>query len=592
MATGAVTDKTRVRKTEHAFEWAFGLGFVTIFAAKLGVLGQPPIVEGIVASAVGIVIMMLYVAHQKRDRSESEQPRLGDEVYYLGLLYTLTSLCAALVSLYLLDGGEQQTLEDRTDEMIGSFGIALLTTMAGIVMRMPLQRLGMEGQATIIRIPHTGTRIEREPGGGRVAPGGGRMEPGGGRVTPGGGRMEPGGGRVTPGGGRMEPGGGSVEIEDVTIDLERYAHELRRQLQTSTNAFASHANQAILQARTVHAHMDEMMQAFHDGLEEKAKAELESLEAIYRAIAAKAEEVMKRTDTQQASVRSALEKLEAHVKSMDESIERIRTGSGETAENLESIGVQAKASTRALVKSEKAVTEGLSALAEATTAEKTYQEARAQFAKEISETLERQAEEWTGVQRRAGEAMKEMEQTGQALAGLGREARRTNSELIILPDGLRNASEAIERLTEMANASSEISDLKAQAKLVTEQFIGIAGAGKRQQETLDATVNKLQTLAEVAGGELEGHGKLKDAIAEIADVVATAGRYGESLKDTEREIQRINTGLRGMQSAMQDDGLKLAEVLKQAIIAFEEAKGGKDTKGSLLNRIFRRGERP
>ena len=578
MATGAVTDKTRVRKTEQAFEWAFGLGFVTIFAAKLGVLGQPPIVEGIVASAVGVVIMMLYVAHQKRDRSESEQPRLGDEVYYLGLLYTLTSLCAALVSLYLLDGGEQQTLEDRTDEMIGSFGIALLTTMAGIVMRMPLQRLGMEGQATIIRIPHTGTRIQREPGGGRVAPGGGRMEPGGGRVT--------------PGGGRIEPGDGSVEIEGVTIDLERYAHELRRQLQTSTNAFASHANQAILQARTVHAHMDEMMQAFHDGLEEKAKAELESLEAIYKAIAAKAEEVMKRTETQQASVRSALEKLEAHVKSMDESIERIRTGSGETAENLESIGVQAKASTRALVKSEKAVTEGLSALAEATTAEKTYQEARTQFAKELSETLERQTQEWMGVQRRAGEVLKEMEQTGQALAGLGREARRTNSELIILPDGLRNASEAIERLTEMANASSEISDLKAQAKLVTEQFIGIAGAGKRQQETLDATVKKLQTLAEVAGGELEGHGKLKDAIAEIADVVATAGRYGESLKDTEREIQRINTGLKGMRSAMQDDGLKLAEVLKQAIIAFEEAKRGKDTKGSLLNRFFRPDQRP
>ena len=77
---------------------------------------------------------------------------MGDEVYYLGLLYTLTSLCTALVSLFLLYGGEQ-TLEKRTDEMIGSFGIALLTTMAGIVMRMTLQRQGTEGQETIIRIP-------------------------------------------------------------------------------------------------------------------------------------------------------------------------------------------------------------------------------------------------------------------------------------------------------------------------------------------------------------------------------------------------------------------------------------------------------
>ena len=81
---------------------------------------------------------MLYTAHQKRARPENEHSRLGDEVYYLGLLYTLTSLCAALVTLFLLDewsrifGGEVKlTLEQRTDEMIGSFGIALLTTIAG-----------------------------------------------------------------------------------------------------------------------------------------------------------------------------------------------------------------------------------------------------------------------------------------------------------------------------------------------------------------------------------------------------------------------------------------------------------------------------
>ena len=511
MAAGAVTDKTRVRKMKHAFEWAFGLGFVAIFAAKLGVLGQPPIVEGIVASAVGIVIMMLYVAHQKRDRPESEQPRLGDEVYYLGLLYTLTSLCAALVSLYLLDGGEQQTLVDRTDEMIGSFGIALLTTMAGVVMRMPLQRRGTDAQATIIRIPHTGARIEREPGGGRTG-----------------------------------PAGGSVEIEGVTVDLERYAHELRRQLQTSTNAFASHANQAILQARTVHAHMDEMMQAFHDGLEKKAKAELESLEALYKAIAARAEEVMKRTETQQAAVQSALEKLEAQVKGMDESIERIRTGSGEVAENLRSVGAQAKASTRAFAEGEKAVTEGLSVLAEATGAEKTYQAARAQFAKEIGETFKRQAEEWTGVQRRAGEALKEMGQINQALAGLGQGARRTSEELTSLPGGIHTASEAIERFN-----------------------MGLKGLQSAMQE--DGLIN--QALAGL-GQEAR---RTNEELTSLPEGVHKASEA----------IERFNTGLKGLQSAMQDNGLKLIEVLKQAIIAFEEAKRAKSR--SLLGRIFRRG---
>ena len=396
MAASAVRKRARVFKTEHAFEWAFGIGFVMISVVKL--LGQGhPIPGGVVASVLCIVIMWLYRFNQKRVRPLNEQPRLGDEVYYLGLLYTLTSLCAALVSLFLLDT-EEQTLVKRTDEMIGSFGIALLTTMAGIVMRMTLQRGGTEGQGTTI-----------------------------------------------------------------TVDLERYAFELRRQLNNSTNAFASHANQTILQAKTTHAHMEEMMHAFHDGLEEKAKAELESLKAIYESVAEKAEEARQRTEEQGAGIKGALEELEAQVKSMDESIERIRVGSGETAENLAAISTQAKASAFAFAESSKAITEGLNALAEAT-------------------------------------------------------------------------------------------------------------AGRRLEEALEAIVRKIRELAEITNSEFEGREKLKEAIDEIAQVATTAGRYTENLKDTEQEIQRINTGLNSVQNALQHDGFRLAEVLKQAIVAFEEAQ--------------------
>ena len=540
MAAGTVTEKARVFKTEHAFEWAFGIGFVLIVVAKLIAQGQP-ILGGGVASALGIAIMWLYRINQSRIRPKSEQPRLGDEVYYLGLLYTLTSLCAALVSLFLLFGGEQ-TLEERTDEMIGSFGIALLTTMAGIVMRMTLQRGGTEGQATIIRIPHSAS----------------------------------------------DSSGGGVEIEGVTVDLECYAYELRRQLQNSTNAFASHANQAILQAKTIHAHTDEMMQAFHDGLEKKAKAELESLKAIYESVAERAEEARQRTEAQQEGIQSALEGLEAQVKSMDDSIERIRVGSSETAENLGAIATQAKASTQAFAESGKTVTEGLNALAEAADAEKTHHAVREQLAVEMGEMLNRQAEEWMGVQRQAGEALKQMEQTNQALARLGQEAQRTNTELTILPDGVRKASEAIEHLAEITNASNAISGLEANAKVVTEQLAGIAGAGRQHEEALDATVKKLQALAEISDLEFEGRAKLKEAIAEIAEVATTAGRYKEDLKDTEREVQRINIGLKGVQNALQDEGIKLAEVLKQAIVAFDEAKHRDNSTQSILKRMFRR----
>ena len=538
MATGTMMEKARVLKTEHAFEWAFGIGFVLIFMGKLIAQGQP-ILGGIVASALGIGIMGLYRHDQKRIRAEDQHPRLGDEVYYLGLLYTLTSLCTALVSLFLLYGGEQ-TLEKRTDEMIGSFGIALLTTMAGIVMRMTLQRQGTEGQETIIRIPPSDS----------------------------------------------DSSGGTVEIEGVTVDLERYAYELRRQLQNSTNAFTSHANQTILQAKTTHAHMEEMMQAFHIGLEEKAMVQLESLKATYESVAEKAAEARQRTEEQGAGIQGALERLEAQVKNMDESIERIRAGSGETAENLAAIGTQAKASAEAFAESGKTVTEGLNSLAEATDAEKTHQVARKQFAVEMDEMLNRQAEKWIGVQGQAREAMQQMEQTNQALASLGQEAQRTNTELTLLPDGVHKATMAIEHLAEITSASNAITGLEANAKAVTEQLAGIAGAGRRHEEALDATVKKLQALAEVTDTEFEGRAKLQEAIAVIAEIATTAGKYSENLKDTEREVQRINRGLNSVQNALQDEGLSLAEVLKKAIVAFDEAKQRDNRTRNVIQRMF------
>ena len=89
MAAGAVMEKARVFKTERGFEGAFWIGVALIAVVKLVAQGWP-IFGGIVAAVLGIGIMWLYKRDQKQVRTEGEHPRLGDEVYYLGLLYTLT----------------------------------------------------------------------------------------------------------------------------------------------------------------------------------------------------------------------------------------------------------------------------------------------------------------------------------------------------------------------------------------------------------------------------------------------------------------------------------------------------------------------
>ena len=59
------------------------------------------------------------------------------------------------------------------------------------------------------------------------------------------------------------------------------------------------------------------------------------------------------------------------------------------------------------------------------------------------------------------------------------------------------------------------------------------------------------------------------------------------MKDTEREVQRINMGLKGVQNALQDEGLRLAEVLKQAIVAVDEAKHEDNSTRNVFKRMFR-----
>jgi hypothetical protein len=78
--------------------------------------------------AAGSVVLMIsygFTAFQFR-RVRLRPDRLGDNFYYLGFVYTLASLSAALLQLR---GGA------KIEELLGNFGIALFTTIIGIAGR-------------------------------------------------------------------------------------------------------------------------------------------------------------------------------------------------------------------------------------------------------------------------------------------------------------------------------------------------------------------------------------------------------------------------------------------------------------------------
>lgn len=112
------------------------LGFVGIFAAKyLSYSGLP-----VALSAVGLLVVYALVSWTL-DAFRSNPDRLGDNCYYMGFLFTLASLSAALVAL------QQNTASGRGDlleALIGGFGVALFSTIAGITLRVFFMQMRRE----------------------------------------------------------------------------------------------------------------------------------------------------------------------------------------------------------------------------------------------------------------------------------------------------------------------------------------------------------------------------------------------------------------------------------------------------------------
>lgn len=106
-------------------------GFGSIIAAKLSGYNAYYIAIG----AVGLMLLYGVVAY-RIPSVRLRVDRLGDNFYYLGFIYTLASLSAALLQL--------QGEEREFDTLLGGFGIALLTTIVGIAGRVMFVQMRSE----------------------------------------------------------------------------------------------------------------------------------------------------------------------------------------------------------------------------------------------------------------------------------------------------------------------------------------------------------------------------------------------------------------------------------------------------------------
>jgi hypothetical protein len=112
------------------FAGTAALGFALIIILKVEAVG-PELIAGLAVAfmfAYGFIAYQIPTVHLRLDR-------LGDNFYYLGFIYTLASLSAALVQMR--NGVE-------IDSVLGNFGIALITTIVGIAGRVVFVQMRSE----------------------------------------------------------------------------------------------------------------------------------------------------------------------------------------------------------------------------------------------------------------------------------------------------------------------------------------------------------------------------------------------------------------------------------------------------------------
>lgn len=131
-----MTDKTRAFRIKSWGSFYDKYMFVIVFVlGSTGMIGlkflQTP---QIYVTALPVLLMLIYAFTliKVRERQLSED-QSGDNLYYLGFLYTLVSLANALYNFTSFT--DQSATTVNIDPIINSFGIALSTTIFGVVLR-------------------------------------------------------------------------------------------------------------------------------------------------------------------------------------------------------------------------------------------------------------------------------------------------------------------------------------------------------------------------------------------------------------------------------------------------------------------------
>ncbi|MDE0420255.1 MAG: hypothetical protein OXK76_05105 [Gammaproteobacteria bacterium] len=260
---------------KRPFLTALVTGVVAIVLSRWIVSGLAGAVVAVVAAIAAITVLGIYYGKQ----ADVDSHQAGDDLYYLGLLFTLVSLSIALWQLFVWNPAEE--LEARTHGLIGNFGIALFSTVAGIVGRILLQDRSREPPKEEI-VGEDGTKGQEEP----------------------------------------VHGTGLVD-EAVHAEFAESMRALRDELREARNAFSHFTRMTLTQADQTKTHTQVLSREFNERLETQAQDGLRDTAAAWRELAATAgEQAQAGLDATAAAWQETAEKVRSQTATVVERFDR------------------------------------------------------------------------------------------------------------------------------------------------------------------------------------------------------------------------------------------------------------------------------
>ena len=379
MATEQNTEKVSGQlRNAAALGAAFVVGAAGIVFLRI-VIEDTRLSAGTAAAlAIAVVIGLgLYYVHNHIDDREQE----GDNLYYLGLLFTLVSLMYALVALFLVYDIDDD-LTERTYELLGNFGIALSSTVAGIIARIAVQNYQIGDRQL------DPAEIDRER---------------------------------------------SAEGIGEGIGIGAAARKLRRQLMTATQTFRIYNDVTERLAHNTRMKLNQTMETSSREMQTKSRAALGDITEAYQQTAKGAQEIQTATEESVTAAHSVLEGFTDMVTKTAPTLESFKQRLEGHAEGLTILDRQARATAGALAEQGEQLAMAWEERIETFKEEREYSrrlyDELAEWRTQSKKLMQEDVALWKEQTQRLHEACEKVERTAEHWTVLGTQAAATTEAL-------------------------------------------------------------------------------------------------------------------------------------------------------------------